>query len=302
MATSQYPKSRPAAHRAALRVSVSSRNTVGGTSTHGPRAIRSLRSPFRRSNVAATLAGLLSCDRATSFGDGRPDALEAPLRRSEECRARRSWSCREAGSQHDWRRQETLLARDPPSLSLALSLPLHGSLFPEIPGPRALFQTLAEGYTIPPHGTPLDDLGQNQPPLAVKTSLSPSTAPILKIPIEIMTEIFHHFLPATYPSAPPLLGPGADAPDRPGPDEDSPTLLSQVCRHCRSIAHATPTLWRAIAIFDSCNEQGDPIEEPDKLLLRVSSPCVDGSSCLSRAYSPSVSERQTRDILYELKR
>ncbi|KAF7321220.1 hypothetical protein HMN09_00211000 [Mycena chlorophos] len=111
---------------------------------------------------------------------------------------------------------------------------------------------------MPPHGTALDDLGQNQ----VKTSLSPSTAPILKIPIELITEIFHHFLPGTYPSAPPLLGPGADA-----PDEDSPTLLTQVCRHWRCIAHATPTLWRAIAIFDSCDEQGDPIEEPDKLLL-----------------------------------
>ncbi|KAJ7841543.1 hypothetical protein B0H13DRAFT_2414683 [Mycena leptocephala] len=56
--------------------------------------------------------------------------------------------------------------------------------------------------------------------------------PVLKLPNEIVSEIFMHFLP-TY-RFPPLTG------------LFSPTLLTHVCRRWREIALSTPTLWSAI--------------------------------------------------------
>ncbi|KAJ7045017.1 hypothetical protein C8F04DRAFT_1067427 [Mycena alexandri] len=60
---------------------------------------------------------------------------------------------------------------------------------------------------------------------------------VLTLPIEIVAEIFVHFLPV-YPRCPPLVGIG------------SPTLLTQICRHWREITLATPALWRGISLFD----------------------------------------------------
>jgi len=62
-----------------------------------------------------------------------------------------------------------------------------------------------------------------------------SCNPVFKLPNEIVTEIFFHFLPI-YPLCPPLAG------------IHSPTILSQICREWRGIALATPTLWRAISL------------------------------------------------------
>ncbi|KAF7322423.1 F-box domain-containing protein [Mycena chlorophos] len=62
--------------------------------------------------------------------------------------------------------------------------------------------------------------------------------PILALPSEILSEIFVQCLPP-YPICPPLLG------------DSSPTTLAQVCRSWRETAHATPELWRGIALFTS---------------------------------------------------
>ncbi|KAJ7187847.1 hypothetical protein C8R46DRAFT_1340781 [Mycena filopes] len=59
--------------------------------------------------------------------------------------------------------------------------------------------------------------------------------PVLKLPPEIVSEIFTHFLP-TYPDCPPLSG------------TLSPTQLTQICRTWREIALGTPLLWRAISL------------------------------------------------------
>ncbi|KAJ7149645.1 hypothetical protein C8R46DRAFT_1009061 [Mycena filopes] len=58
--------------------------------------------------------------------------------------------------------------------------------------------------------------------------------PVLDLPTEIIGEIFPQFLPV-YPLRPPLIG------------DESPTILTQVCRAWRAIALSTPTLWRAIS-------------------------------------------------------
>ncbi|KAJ7149600.1 hypothetical protein C8R46DRAFT_522036 [Mycena filopes] len=60
--------------------------------------------------------------------------------------------------------------------------------------------------------------------------------PVLRLPNEITSEIFVHYLPA-FPLRPPLTG------------IMSPTLLTQVCRAWREIALSTPTLWRAISFM-----------------------------------------------------
>ncbi|KAJ6560158.1 hypothetical protein B0H19DRAFT_109672 [Mycena capillaripes] len=59
--------------------------------------------------------------------------------------------------------------------------------------------------------------------------------PVLTLPVEIISEIFVHFLPV-YPSCPPLAG------------LLSPILLTQICRKWREIALTTPALWRAITL------------------------------------------------------
>ncbi|KAJ7073959.1 hypothetical protein C8F01DRAFT_1360705 [Mycena amicta] len=61
--------------------------------------------------------------------------------------------------------------------------------------------------------------------------------PVMTLPNEIVSEIFIQYLPA-YPVCPPLLGNG------------SPTKLAQICSRWRSIAVATPALWRAIGLFE----------------------------------------------------
>ncbi|KAF7310108.1 F-box domain-containing protein [Mycena indigotica] len=55
------------------------------------------------------------------------------------------------------------------------------------------------------------------------------------IPVEILCEIFEHYIPP-YPECPPLLGPG------------SPANLAQVCARWRSIALDVCWLWRAIEL------------------------------------------------------
>ncbi|KAJ7074058.1 hypothetical protein C8F01DRAFT_1224793 [Mycena amicta] len=70
----------------------------------------------------------------------------------------------------------------------------------------------------------------------IQDRLAAYTYPVLTLPNEIVSEIFVQYLP-TYPACPPLLGDG------------SPTKLSHICRIWREIAHATPALWRAIALF-----------------------------------------------------
>ncbi|KAK7022296.1 F-box domain-containing protein [Favolaschia claudopus] len=61
--------------------------------------------------------------------------------------------------------------------------------------------------------------------------------PVLTLPNEIIGEIFLHFLPP-YPEPPPLFG------------EDSPTILTHICRQWREIALTTPALWRSIDLKD----------------------------------------------------
>ncbi|KAF8150414.1 hypothetical protein K438DRAFT_2027233 [Mycena galopus ATCC 62051] len=62
--------------------------------------------------------------------------------------------------------------------------------------------------------------------------------PVLKLPNEIIVEIFVQFLPI-YPRCPPLIG------------RDSPALLTQICGQWREIALGTPTLWRAMSLVSS---------------------------------------------------
>ncbi|KAJ7704168.1 hypothetical protein B0H16DRAFT_1902148 [Mycena metata] len=64
---------------------------------------------------------------------------------------------------------------------------------------------------------------------------SVSRSLVLRLPPEITSEIFLHFLP-TYPEFPPLSG------------ILSPVLLCQICGHWREIALSTPRLWRAIKL------------------------------------------------------
>ncbi|KAJ7704165.1 hypothetical protein B0H16DRAFT_1638040 [Mycena metata] len=64
---------------------------------------------------------------------------------------------------------------------------------------------------------------------------SVSSSLVLRLPPEITSEIFLHFLP-TYPEFPPLSG------------ILSPVLLCQICGHWREIALSTPRLWRAIKL------------------------------------------------------
>jgi hypothetical protein len=99
--------------------------------------------------------------------------------------------------------------------------------------------------------------------------------PVLTLPNEIVSEIFIHFLPV-YPLCPPLTG------------VDSPIFLTQLCRHWRAIALATPELWRAVRLcgrisFDkqrhmahswlmrsrSCPLSIDITDHPDWLQLQV---------------------------------
>nr|GAT47468.1 predicted protein [Mycena chlorophos] len=64
---------------------------------------------------------------------------------------------------------------------------------------------------------------------------------ILTLPHEITIQIFSFYLP-TYPESPPIIGPG------------SPTRLLEICRQWRSVALATPTLWRAIRFGSDASE------------------------------------------------
>ncbi|KAJ7882301.1 hypothetical protein B0H13DRAFT_1629544, partial [Mycena leptocephala] len=54
--------------------------------------------------------------------------------------------------------------------------------------------------------------------------------PVLRLPNEIVSEIFTHFLPI-YPLCPPVAG------------LLSPTVLTHICRKWREIALTTPDLW-----------------------------------------------------------
>ncbi|KAJ7271738.1 hypothetical protein C8J57DRAFT_287078 [Mycena rebaudengoi] len=65
---------------------------------------------------------------------------------------------------------------------------------------------------------------------------SDQNSAISYLPVEIMSEIFTHFLP-DYPQCPPLTG------------RLSPALLGQICGTWRQIAFDTPWLWRAIHIY-----------------------------------------------------
>ncbi|KAJ7655846.1 hypothetical protein DFH06DRAFT_1474005 [Mycena polygramma] len=70
--------------------------------------------------------------------------------------------------------------------------------------------------------------------------------PVLTLPVEIVSEIFVHFLPP-YPQCPPFTG------------IHSPTLLTQICHKWRDIALATAGLWRAVSLTTQGN--GIPREE-----------------------------------------
>ncbi|KAJ7602443.1 hypothetical protein DFH06DRAFT_360559 [Mycena polygramma] len=71
--------------------------------------------------------------------------------------------------------------------------------------------------------------------MLVQERLDSYKYPALTLPVEIVSEIFMHFLP-TYPRFPPLTG------------TLSPVSLTQICHRWREIALATPTLWRAIPL------------------------------------------------------
>ncbi|KAJ7186461.1 hypothetical protein C8R46DRAFT_1341878 [Mycena filopes] len=83
-----------------------------------------------------------------------------------------------------------------------------------------------------------------------------SKPPVSRLPPEITSEIFLHFLPP-YPEMPPLFGPL------------SPLLLCRICRHWREIAISTPHLWRAICLilFPSAGEQATWLLDLLKLWL-----------------------------------
>ncbi|KAJ7184111.1 hypothetical protein C8R46DRAFT_1062946 [Mycena filopes] len=69
--------------------------------------------------------------------------------------------------------------------------------------------------------------------------------PVLTLPNETVSEIFTQFLPE-YPQCPPLVG------------NQSPTVLTQICRPWREIALATPALWRAIGLRFEEEDDGPP--------------------------------------------
>ncbi|KAF7311232.1 F-box domain-containing protein [Mycena kentingensis (nom. inval.)] len=71
---------------------------------------------------------------------------------------------------------------------------------------------------------------QVAPPAAQRT--------IDSVPTELWAEIFAHYMPP-YPQCPPLFGPS------------SPTILAQVCRRWRAVAHSLPMLWQAMELFRS---------------------------------------------------
>ncbi|KAJ7166562.1 hypothetical protein C8R43DRAFT_918000 [Mycena crocata] len=92
---------------------------------------------------------------------------------------------------------------------------------------------------------------KNEQDLAQKR-LDSYAYPVLTLPTEIVSEIFLHSIPA-YPLASPLSG------------LLSPTVLTQICRRWREIAHATPALWRAIALSvaeSSSDEQDNNLLQP----------------------------------------
>lgn len=66
-------------------------------------------------------------------------------------------------------------------------------------------------------------------------SLKALTSPIRRIPPEVLGEIFYHCLP----TAPIYVTPR---------DVESPMVLTQVCRHWRAVAMATPRLWTSITL------------------------------------------------------
>ncbi|KAK6978038.1 F-box domain-containing protein [Favolaschia claudopus] len=72
---------------------------------------------------------------------------------------------------------------------------------------------------------------------AAKTRLDSYTYPVLTLPLEIISEIFLHYLPP-YPTPPPLTG------------SLSPIRLTHICRQWRDIVIATPVFWRAIDLSD----------------------------------------------------
>ncbi|KAJ7659278.1 hypothetical protein DFH06DRAFT_1327105 [Mycena polygramma] len=71
----------------------------------------------------------------------------------------------------------------------------------------------------------------------VEERLNSYQYPILTLPNELTSEIFIHLLP-TYPYCSPLTG------------QDSPSILTLICRKWRDIALSTPALWRAILLED----------------------------------------------------
>ncbi|KAK7014350.1 F-box domain-containing protein [Favolaschia claudopus] len=72
---------------------------------------------------------------------------------------------------------------------------------------------------------------------AAKTRLDSYTYPVLTLPLEIISEIFLHYLPP-YPTPPPLTG------------SLSPIRLTHICRQWREMVIATPVFWRAIDLSD----------------------------------------------------
>ncbi|KAJ7820797.1 hypothetical protein B0H13DRAFT_2682235 [Mycena leptocephala] len=70
----------------------------------------------------------------------------------------------------------------------------------------------------------------------VQNRLDSYKYPVLRLPNEIVSDVFMHFLPP-YPLFPPFIGPL------------SPTLLTHICRRWREIALGTPALWRAISSY-----------------------------------------------------
>ncbi|KAF7374306.1 F-box domain-containing protein [Mycena sanguinolenta] len=71
----------------------------------------------------------------------------------------------------------------------------------------------------------------------VEERLNSYKYPVLTLPNEMVSDILVHCLPP-YPSCPPLIG------------VSSPTSLTHICRKWRTIALATPELWRAIRVDD----------------------------------------------------